>query len=224
MEIGAARKGGYRAERQKPLRVQLLPVLRQHRHALRHGEKRADKRLPFRRRKIFRMRGQNDPGVSYLIEIDAGKLCGIRRAPLRRGERENAARRQRQSAAQPVERIPHLGKPRHAGRLKKYDVRGILPENGGETLAEISRERAAHAPRVDLADDDAALPQKLRVQTYLAKIVFDHGDRFVPAHALRQMPDERGFPAAEKARYDVQFCHGKALPEYVMHIFTAAQI
>ena len=122
-----------------------------------------------------------------------------------------------------LHRHDHVAELAHAGRLDKNAVGGELLMYILQRLVEVAYQRAADTAGGHLADLDAGLLQEAAVDADLAELVFDEHQLLTLKRLCQQLLDERGLAGAQKAGYDVNFCHSKpffSLPPAAAHILS----
>ena len=88
---------------------------------------------------------------------------------------------------------------------------------------EVAHQRAADAAGGHLADLYAGLLQEAAVDADLAEFVFDQDQLLALKRLCQQLFDKRSLACAQKAGYDVNFCHSKpffSLPPAAAHILS----
>ena len=78
-------------------------------------------------------------------------------------------------------------------------------------LVKVAHQRAADAAGGHLADLHAGILQEAAVDADLAKLVFNEYQLLTLIGLAEHLLDERGLTGAQKARYNVDFCHKTTL-------------
>ena len=104
----------------------------------------------------------------------------------------------------------HIRQLAHAGGLDQNAVRRELLFHILQRPAEITHQGAADAPGGHFADLHAGLLQKAAVNADLAKLVFNDNQLFALIGFFQQLFNQRCLACAQKAGYDVYFCHDNA--------------
>ena len=78
-------------------------------------------------------------------------------------------------------------------------------------LVKVTHQRAADAAGGHLADLHAGILQETAVDADLAKLVFNEHQLLALIGLAEHLLDERGLTGAQKARYNVDFCHKTTL-------------
>ena len=78
-------------------------------------------------------------------------------------------------------------------------------------LVKVAHQRAADAAGGHLADLHAGILQETAVDADLAKLVFNEHQLLALIGLAEHLLDERGLTGAQKARYNVDFCHKTTL-------------
>ena len=108
-----------------------------------------------------------------------------------------------------LHRHDHVAELAHARGLDEDAVGGELLMHVLQRLVEVAHQRAADAAGGHLADLDAGLLQKAAVDADLAEFIFDEHQLLTLKGLRQQLLDERGLARAQKAGYDINFCHSK---------------
>ena len=104
-----------------------------------------------------------------------------------------------------------VGELTYARGLDENTVGGVLGQDLGQRLAEITHQGAADATRVHLVDLNACLGQKTAVDADLAKLVLNEYQLLACVCLGNELFDQSGFTGAQKAGENVDLCHGNSL-------------
>ena len=99
----------------------------------------------------------------------------------------------------------------YAGGLDEDAVRGELLMDLAQSLVEVTHQRAADAAGGHLADLHAGILQETAVDADLPELVFNEYQLLALIGLAEHLLDERGLTGAQKARYNVDFCHKTTL-------------
>ena len=110
-----------------------------------------------------------------------------------------------------LHRHDNVGELAHAGGLDEDAVRGELLMDLAQSLVEVTHQRAADAAGGHLADLHAGILQETAVDADLPELVFNEYQLLALIGLAEHLLDERGLTGAQKARYNVDFCHKTTL-------------
>ena len=110
-----------------------------------------------------------------------------------------------------LHRHDNVGELTYAGGLDEDAIRSELLMDLAQSLVEVAHQRAADAAGGHLADLHAGILQETAVDADLAKLVFNEHQLLTLIGLAEHLLDERGLTGAQKARYNVDFCHKTTL-------------
>ena len=161
---------------------------------------------------------QDDAGcVADLVIIELAKVLHIHFDLVHIGHGHKAVQADRQGLAHTLNSAGHITQLANAGRLDQDAVRMISLHDLFQRLAEIAHQGAADAAGGHLTDLHAAVLQKAAVDADLAELVLDEHQLLALERLRQQLLDQGRLARAQKAGYDVNFCHSENL------LFSAAE-
>ena len=93
-------------------------------------------------------------------------------------------------------------------RLDQNTVGCKFLQYARERLSEVTDERAADAARVHFGDLNACVLHKAAVNADLTEFIFDQNELFARISFFDEFLEQGGFSCTEKARENIDFCHG----------------